>query len=316
MRILVVGAGATGGYFGGRLLEAGQDVTFLVRPRRAAEMAGTGLVIRSRFGDVHIPKPRTVLAEDLRQRYDLVLLSTKAYDLESAMNSFATAVGPSTSILPLLNGIEHLNILDQRFGAAHVLGGQCFIGVTLNEKREIIHLNEVHQLSFGERDGSRSDRVEAIASSVSTARFEARLSMTILQEMWEKWVFIAAAAITCLMRAAVGDIQAAGGAPLAEQLVGECSTIATAEGFSPRSDSIERSRTILTAAGSSLTSSMFRDMEQHLPIEADHIIGELLARGQKHGLATPLLNVLYRHLKAYETRRRREILVAVGAEGR
>jgi len=115
MRILVVGAGAIGGYFGGRLLEAKQDVTFLVRPRRAAELAESGLNIRSRFGDATIPSPPTVLAENLRETFDLVLLSVKAFDLESAIESFAPAIGPNTGILPLLNGMRHLDILDNRF---------------------------------------------------------------------------------------------------------------------------------------------------------------------------------------------------------
>lgn len=306
MRILIVGAGAIGGYFGGRLLEAGQDVTFLVRPKRAAELATSGLTIRSRLGDVQIPRPSTILAGDLHDPLDLVILSTKAYDLENAITSFAPAVGPSTAVLPLLNGMRHLDLLDQRFGPAHVLGGECFIGVTLNQNREIVHLNEFHELAYGERDGSRSGRVEAIAAAMAKARFNARLSTTIVQEMWEKWVFIASAAITCLMRASVGDIQAAGGADLASELFEECAAIAAAEGYTPRSDAMERNRKTLTAAGSALTSSMFRDMEQRLPIEADHIVGDLLRRGLRHGIATPVMRVLHLHLKAYEERRARE----------
>lgn len=306
MRILIVGAGAIGGYFGGRLAEAGQDVTFLVRPKRAAELASSGLVIRSHFGDRHIPRPAIVLAEDLREPFDLVILSTKAYDFEAAIASFSPAVGPSTSVLPLLNGMRHLDVLKQRFGEARILGGQCFIGVTLNQNREIVHLNEFHELSFGELNGTRSARVEAIAAAMSKARFNARLSTMIVQEMWEKWVFIASAAITCLMRASVGDIQAAGGASLAAELIEECAAIAAAEGYTPGTDAVARSRATLTAAGSPLTSSMFRDMEQRLPIEADHIVGDLLRRGEKHGITTPILRLLYVHLKSYERRRERE----------
>jgi 2-dehydropantoate 2-reductase len=116
MRVLVVGAGAIGGYFGGRLLEAGRDVTFLVRPRRAAELAQTGLVIRSKLGDMNLPAPPTVTSDTLRQAFDLVILSCKAYDLDDAMTSFAPAVGPETVILPLLNGMRHLDALEARFG--------------------------------------------------------------------------------------------------------------------------------------------------------------------------------------------------------
>src|SRR6266567_907747 len=194
MRTLVVGAGAIGGYFGGRLLEAGRDVTFLVRPRRAAELAASGLVIRSRLGDVTISKPPIVLADALRQTFDVVLLACKAYDLDDAMTSFAPAVGPDTAILPLLNGMRHLDILDGHFGKAHVLGGQCVIAATLAAEHEIRHLNDIHALSFGERDGTMSERITAITTLMDGARFDARASTEILLEMWEKWVFLSSLA--------------------------------------------------------------------------------------------------------------------------
>jgi 2-dehydropantoate 2-reductase len=309
MRILVVGAGSVGGYFGGRLLEAGQDVTFLVRARRAAELAATGLVIQSRFGDVSVSNPATIVAENLHERSDLVLLACKAYDLEGAISSFAPAVGPDTAILPLLNGMRHLDILDRRFGAGHVLGGQCLISVTLNERGEIVHLNETHNLSFGERDGARSARVQAIASVLSSGNFQSRLSEAILEEMWEKWIFIATnAGITCLMRAAVGDIVAGGAADLAIRLLDECTTIATQQGFPPSSRFIELSRAVFTTAGSGLTASMLRDIERGAPIEADHIVGDLLRRGDEN--ASPLVRLAYAHLKAYEARRGREMTLS------
>ena len=256
MRVLVVGAGAIGGYFGGRLLEAGRDVSFLVRSRRAAALVRTGLVIRSRLGDIDLSTPPTVTADTLRQSVDLVLLGCKAYDLDEAMTSFAPAVGSETVILPLLNGMRHLDALEAGFGANHVLGGQCLISAALDADGRILHLSDTHSLSFGERDGSRSARVEAIASVLSGPRFEARLSEAILQEMWEKWVFIATGAgITCLMRAAVGDIVAAGAAELAAGLFDECAAIATAQGFPPRPEFLERTRPMFTAAGSPLTAS-------------------------------------------------------------
>ena len=170
MRILVVGAGATGGYFGGRLLEAGRDVTFLVRPRRAAQLAETGLVIRSPKGNFHHPRPQTVLAEALREPFDLVLLNCKAYDLDDAIRSFAPAVGPTTAVLPLLNGMRHLEVLERHFGSEAVLGGQCAISAALDERGTINHLNDVHLLSYGERDNTRSARVLSIAATMSVLR--------------------------------------------------------------------------------------------------------------------------------------------------
>jgi 2-dehydropantoate 2-reductase len=306
MRILVVGAGGIGGYFGGRLLAAGRDVTFLVREKRAAALAETGLVVRSKLGDLDLAAPPTVIADALKRPFDLILLSCKAYDLDGAMQSFAPAVGEGTAILPLLNGMRHLEILEERFGAAHVLGGQCVISVVLDPQGRILHLNDAHLLSFGDLVGGRSPRAEAIAASLSNAGFEARLSPVVRQEMWEKWTFIATmAGMTCLMRAAIGDIVAAGAADLTLSLLDECVGIATAQGFPPSEASLSRIRGGFTAAGSTFTASMLRDIESGGRIEADHVLGDLLRRGGDAG-SFPLLRIAYAHLKAYEARRARK----------
>ena len=305
MRTLIVGAGAIGGYFGGRLLEVQRDVTFLVRPQRAAELRAAGLRIRSRFGDAFFPNPKTVLASDLHQAFDLVLLSCKAYDLENAIASFAPAVGPKTVILPLLNGMRHLDALDDRFGRDRVLGGQCLCAVSLSPEREILHLNDTHELSFGERDHTTSDRVQAIADLMNGARFESRASTQILQEMWEKWVFLAsAAASNCLMRATVGNINASpGGTEFVLGLIDECRGIAASQGYVVREASLQRIRDMLTASGSTLTASMLRDIERNAPTEADHILGDLLRRKTATDTCPSRLAIAYTHLKAYEAGR-------------
>jgi 2-dehydropantoate 2-reductase len=306
MRVLVVGAGAIGGYFGGRLLEAERDVTFLVRPQRAAELTERGLRIRSPFGHVFIASPATVQANTLSDTFDLIILSCKAYDLESAIESFAPAVGKETAILPLLNGMRHLDLLQDRFGRERVLGGQCLIAASLNQEREITHLNDTHELSFGELDGLISQRVQAIAALMKGVRFQAQASAQILQEMWEKWVFLASAASShCLMRASVGDIQASpGGKDFVLGMIDECCSIAAGEGYEVREASLKRTHDMLTAEGSSLTASMLRDMERNAPIEADHIVGDLLAR-RTVAPSISRLAIAYTHMKAYENRRRR-----------
>lgn len=304
MRILVVGAGAIGGYFGGRLLEAGRDVTFLVRQRRAAELAEHGLAISSAFGDFSRPAPPTVLAAD--RPFDLVLLSCKAYSLDDAIRSVAPAVGPESAILPVLNGMRHLDVLAAHFGEERVLGGQCAIAATLDRDGRVAHLNQSHELSFGERDGAESERVRAIAEEMRGVAFEARASAQILLEMWEKWTFLSAlAAGTCLMRSAVGDIaEAPGGTQMMRALLEESRAVAAAAGFAPRETFIERSRGLLTQARSTFTASMLRDIENHSPIEADHIIGDLIRRGERSGglPAGGLLRLAYTNLKAYEAR--------------
>ena len=303
----MVGAGATGGYFGGRLLESGQDVTFLVRKARAETLAKNGLIIRSPMGDVTLPSPPTVQAGTLDRSFDVIVVSCKAYHLPQVIEDMAPAVGPQTVIVPLLNGMQHLDRLDARFGAEHVLGGQCVIAATLDADGTVRHLNQSHSLTFGEHDGTRSERVERIAQAMASARFEPRLSTTILQDMWDKWVFLASlAGITCLMRAPVGDIVAApGGTQAVLALLDDCRRVADAYGHAPQETVLQRARSVLSEQGSTLSASMMRDLEQGGPIEADHVVGDLLARGESKGLDLVMLRLAFVHLKAYEAKRAR-----------
>ena len=305
MRILIVGAGAIGGYFGGRLLQAGSDVTFLVRPRRAAELAGPGLVIKSPVGDFTANSPPTVTADRLGAGFDLVLLSCKAYDLDDAIRSVTPAIGARTAVLPLLNGLRHLDTLDQAFGRERVLGGLCAIAVTLNPQREIVQLNPMQSLTFGERFGGTSERIGAIMQIMQSGQFGAAASEHIIQDMYEKWVFLASlAAATCLMRAPVGAILAApGGKDFILGLFDECSAVAAAEGFAPRAPFVQRTQDMLTAEGSAMTASMFRDIQANGPVEDDHVIGDLIARGDAAKVPVPRLRTAYTHLKAYEQQR-------------
>jgi len=305
MRVLVVGAGAIGGYFGGRLLQAGNDVTFLVRPTRASELASAGLVIKSPNGDVTLKNPPTVQADKLTENFDVILLSCKAFDLDDAIKSFAPAVGPQTSVIPMLNGMLHLDILDQKFGRERVLGGLCAIAATLNEAREVVQLAPMQSLNFGERDGKMSDRVRAIADIMTNGITGAVASENIVQEMWEKWVFLATlAACTCLMRTSVGNILASpDGGDFILGMLDESSAVAAAEGHAPSGPFFQRTRGMLTAEGSQMTASMFRDIKAGAPVEADHVIGDLIARGDAGKVPVPKLRIAYTHLKAYENQR-------------
>ncbi|MCP3393681.1 2-dehydropantoate 2-reductase [Bradyrhizobium sp. CCGB12] len=305
MRILVVGAGAIGGYFGGRLLQAGRDVTFLVRPRRASELASAGLVIKSPNGDVTLTNPPTVQADALKDKFDVVLLSCKAFDLNDAIKSFAAAVGPDTAIIPMLNGMKHLDVLDQTFGAQRVLGGLCAIAATLNEQREVVQLQPMQSINYGERDGKLSDRVKAIDEAFKSGINGATASQNIMQDMWEKWVFLSSlAASTSLMRTSVGNILAApGGRDFLLGMLDETSAIATASGYAPGGPFFERVKGNLTAEGSPMTASMFRDIKAGLPVEADHVIGDLIVRADAAKVPVPKLRIAYTHLKAYEKQR-------------
>lgn len=304
MRILVVGAGAIGGYFGARLLAAGRDVTFLVRPRRAEQLRRIGLVVSSPHGHLNLSTPALRYAQSLAEFYDLVILSCKSYDLENSIDDFAPAMGPDSRVLPLLNGLRHLDILDARFGARRVLGGLARISSTLDADGRIHQLGPFNELVFGCRSPEAgSDDVE---QTLRVPGFDAHSSADILHEMWEKWVFIAAAAATTsLMRAAIGDIVAANAVHIPAGLMQECAAIAAENGFAPREKASAAGLAVLAAPGSLFTASMLRDIEQRSRVEADHIVGDLLKRASK-AAQMPLLGTAYAHLKAYEARRERE----------
>ena len=301
MRLLVVGAGATGGYFGGRLAQAGRDVVFLVRGRRAEQLARDGLRIVSPHGDATI-HPKVVTADRIEGPFDAVLLAVKAFALEAAVKDVAPAVGPATMIVPVLNGMRHLDMLTARFGAGAVLGGVCIVATTLDDDRGIVQLAQMQELAYGERDGTLSPRVERLHAAIAGAGFTARASSTIMQEMWEKWVFLASlGGITCLLRGTVGDIEAVpGGADLALRLLRECADVASASGFAPREDFMARTTGALSAHGSGLASSMYRDLQRGNPVEVDHILADLLARARSFGQDAPLLAASVAQLSIYQ----------------
>lgn len=302
MRILVLGAGGIGGYFGGRLAAAGVDVRFLVRPQRAELLARQGLVITSPLGELRIPAATQTSADS---PFDAVLLACKAYDLDDAMQAIAPAVGPSTLILPLLNGIRHLDVLDARFGRDRVLGGLCHIGVTLNAAGEIQHLNTLQRFVLGARMQAQAEAAGALHAVLARGGFGPELSGAIMQEMWEKFTFLATyAGMTTLLRAPIGAILAAAeGEALIHEMLQECSATAAAGGHAPRPDARAQMLASLGERNSAGTASMYRDMTRNGRTEHEHIIGDMLARARAAGVAAPLLRVSLANMQAYEAMR-------------
>lgn len=300
MRILVLGAGAIGGYFGARLIESGADVAFLVRPARAALLADHGLRVFAARGDFAAPVRAIV---DVDASYDLVLLSCKAYDLDSAIASIRPAVGPATRVLPLLNGLRHLDALDGAFGPASVLGGLCHISVTLESDGAIRQFGTLERLTFGSRDGAPVPA--AIDAALRAIGPQAASSADVLGAMWDKFAFIATlAGGTCLMRGAVGEIVAtAEGAALLRRLHAECAEVAAHSGHPLADDAVEAALAILTAPLSPLKSSMLRDLERGARSEGEHILGDLRRRAGDFGLDTPLLAAALTHVRVYEAGR-------------
>jgi len=304
MRILIVGAGSIGGYFGARLVQAGRDVTFLVRPARAAALREAGLQVLSPRGDFSVT-PRLALAGELDAPFDIVLIAVKAFGLAAAIEDLAPAVGPDTLILPLLNGLRHIDDLQARFGAARVAGGVCRVSTTLDAQGRIVQLTPLHELLFGELDGSRSARIEALHAFLGGAGFDARLSAHIRQDLWDKWVLLATLGGVCtLARATVGDIAATdGGGAFVRAFFDEVAGVAGAAGFAPERRTVDATLATLTAAGSPLTSSMYRDLMAGERVESDHILGDLRTRARRASLPTPLVDAAFIQLDVYQRRR-------------
>jgi 2-dehydropantoate 2-reductase len=303
MRVLVLGAGGVGGYFGGRLQEAGADVSFLVRPRRKAQLEDTGLCIKSVFGDYSGPA-KALLAGEVEGQWDLILLTCKAYDLDSAIDSIRPAVGTGTAVLPLLNGLAHLDRLNSEFGSEHVLGGVAKIVVAMGADGTIQHMNDWRFITFGEQDGSMSERVLALQAAFPAESVVAKAVPDILQQMWEKIVHLSAAAgACCLMRASIGEIASAGGSRVPLELLELNAEIAACEGHRPADTFLADYRKLFADASSPYVPSMLRDIERGNPTEGQHIVGFMLEKARKHGLDASLYDLIDLHLKTYEVRR-------------
>jgi 2-dehydropantoate 2-reductase len=295
MRMLVVGAGSTGGYFGGRLAQAGRDVTFLVRAARAAQLAEQGLQIVS---------PQLVTADAISGPYDAILLTVKAFSLESALADMAPAVGDKTMILPVLNGMRHVDLLAKRFGKRTVVGCACKIAGSVDDQGRVVQQTLTQDIAYGELDGKVSPRIQELDRFMRDAGFDARLSSAIEREMWEKWILLAGlGGINCLMRGTIGEVaQAPRGSKFALAVLEEIVSVVRAVGVPPSSDFVASAKSALTAKGSSLTSSMYRDLQRGVRVEADQIMGDLVERAGAAGIKAPLLEAIYTHLCVYQNR--------------
>ena len=313
MRILILGAGGVGGYFGGRLVESGADVTFLVRPERARRLAENGLVIRSPVGDAAL-QVKTITAGESALKFDIALLSCKAYDLESAEDAIEPHIETGAVALPLLNGMAHVDRLRERFGHGRVVGGVARCSTTINASGEIEQLNSMAQLVFGAFDDQPNHLeidplLEDFAAVASNAKFASRRADPIDQTLWDKWVMLATlAGMTTLMRASVGEIMATkGGSELMAEFLEETIAVAAEAEFPPSQDYLKAIKALLFDPASDFTASMLRDMETGGPTEGEHVIGDMYRRAHDAGLDAHLLRVAYCHLQAYEVHRAKRL---------
>jgi 2-dehydropantoate 2-reductase len=286
MKILIVGAGATGGYFGALLAQAGRDVTFLVREGRAAALRERGLrIVRPDGAEVAQLQPQFVT-----DHADTVLLTVKAAGLGPAIDDIRPVVGPGTTIVPVLNGLRHLDPLNAAFGPERVLGGVAIVATQLDSQGDIVTYSDAAQVTIGTQDGQSAAALENTERLLAGAGFQLDVSDHILAAMWAKWAFIASvSAATCLLGGTAGEIAAAGGAPVARAVVGEAYQVAAAASYPVPDEEAERTAAMVTQPGSPFASSLYRDLRQGRPVEVDTVLADLVDRGQAHGVPTPLL---------------------------
>ncbi|HDR4425363.1 2-dehydropantoate 2-reductase [Bacillus thuringiensis] len=301
MRILVLGAGGVGGFFGGRLVEKGEDVTFLVRSKRKKQLEERGLVIRSVNGDFSF-QPKLITKEDRTAPFDVILFSTKAYHLNEAIQDLKPFVGESTVIIPLLNGIAHLSLLQKEFGEEKVIGGLCFIETTLNDEGEIVQTSAANRLVFGEMKSQHAEKIKHISKAFAGTKSSFVLSENVTQDMWHKYLFITVmSGVTTLMRAPIGPIrESEGGHDFIRNLFEECVQIMRCIGAPVKDDITEEHMKTIDKISYDMKSSMQRDMEKGSSIEGKHLQGYLLDVAKQFSIEAPLLGVVYQNLKVYE----------------
>ncbi|AIY04241.1 2-dehydropantoate 2-reductase [Planococcus sp. PAMC 21323] len=301
MKILVVGAGAIGGYFGGRLLEKGEDVTFLVREKRKEKLQQTGLKIRSKNGDLQLT-PKLLTKDDESKPFDVVLISTKSYQLENAIQDIQPFVNAKTMILPLLNGISHLEPLVEAFGEERVIGGLCFVETTLAEDGVIVQTSPVHQLVYGERTGEKTQRIETLEKCFSGTKAEFVKSDNINQDMWHKYLFITVmSGITSMMETPIGPIRdLESGQRTIQAFLDELVAVMEKIDAPIQQGIAEVQLKRINSMSTEMKSSMQRDIEKRQPTEFEHLQGYLLAQAKKMSVPVPILETIYTKLKLYE----------------
>lgn len=298
MKILILGAGGVGGYFGARLMEAGADVTYLVREKRRQSLAENGLKIESPHGNLSLPV-KAVTAETVGPGFDVIILAPKAYDLEASLASLEKAIDGKAVLLPFLNGTTHMQKLDERFGRANVMGGVAEIAATLTDDGVVRQLSDKHLLVIGHRDPAHEVLARALFALCQRAKFDSIYADNIEQSLWTKWTYLATlAAATTLYRGAVGQIMATrAGERLVRAMYAECLALAQAHGFPIPADAQSTALNNLTKPGSSATASMFRDLLAGRRTEHEHIFGEAVAMAERQKLAFPLMTAAYCHMQ-------------------
>jgi 2-dehydropantoate 2-reductase len=290
LRIAVMGSGGVGGYLGGRLAAAGQDVTFVARGAHLAAIRAHGLALRSALGDALIRPAQASDDPGAIGPVDLVIFAVKLYDTEAAAEATRPLVGPDTGVVTVQNGVDSAELLARALGRDHVIGGVAQIASVIDEPGVIRHTGTMASFVFGELDGTRSERVAALAAALQAAGVEHRVSADIQRDIWDKMAFLATfAGLTALMRLPIGPIRedAETRAMLREGLA-EAFAVARARGIALPDDFVERTLSRCDRLPYEMKSSMLQDLERGRRLELPWLSGAIVRLGQELGVPTPI----------------------------
>ena len=305
VRILILGTGGLGGYFGARLAASGADVTFIARGEHLKAMRANGLRIESTLGNLLL-KPVTATDDPAAAGVvDLVMIGVKLWDTESATEAAAPAVGPDTAVVSFQNGVDAVDLLADKFGRQRVLGGIAHIAAVIEAPGVIRHNGKLQRLTFGELDGRRSARVERLLAQCQKAGIDTAVSDHVERSIWEKFILIVGlSGMTTLTRLPIGPIRED---PLTRELLAdtmrEAASVGVAKGAALGTDAAEKQLAFLDTVPYDMIASMLGDLRRGNRLELPWLSGGVVRLGERLGVATPANRFVYAALKLHENGR-------------
>jgi 2-dehydropantoate 2-reductase len=295
MKIVMMGSGGVGGYYGARLAQAGNEVTFVARGPHLQAIRRSGLRVKSELGDAHVQPARAV--EDPAQAgpADAIVVSVKLWDLESAAQAIRPLVGAQTVVVSLQNGVDKDDVLARAVGKEHVIGGVTHIGAVIAEPGVIAHTGKLQRVTVGELDGRRSARVDALVAALQSGGVEAAASDDIRRVTWEKFVFLTAlSGMTALTRKPIGPVREhpATRAMLLDALR-ETAAVARGEGVALADTLLDQQEKLIDGLAPTMLSSMAQDLLRGRPLELEWLSGAVVQRGAARGVPTPAHRAIY-----------------------
>ena len=300
MKVLILGVGGLGGFFGAHLQKTNCDVTFLVREKTKKLISEHGIKILSDFGNFKI-KPVLITKKELKVNYDVVIISCKAYDLDEAINDLKPSQ-KNAVIVPLLNGQAHINKLEKAFKKENVFGGVAHVSSNTTTPGEIKHVGKIKRLCFGARHKENQEIANDFYQLCRKADFQTILSENINLDIWEKWIFLATiAGATTLFQTSIDNINIKpNGKIFIQNLWNECINISKENGYELRTESKSLHEDLLFKSDYPFKASMLVDMEKKLMTEHEHIFFEFIKLGKKKKLITSLLETCHLNMSIYE----------------